>query len=236
MKLVSLLISPFLFACSHNESLLEGAWTLTSAASSGTCSDSNGHLWSDLIFKNDSILIFESQFFKGNQAKYKIEGDTIKFLMEENPKYHFSLTKNRLEFNGEITIRGCKFRERKTYEKNESDYITQKILEQDSINHYQLSISKWCTDGTADIEKHVSTEYSLFTKNMNDSSGMDYFPIELDFKSPKVKFSSDLVFSFEKRQYNINHYNGHQLIIQFKSNDSSYFMQYRLCESRTIEL
>lgn len=236
MKLLPYLIVVLVFACTQNSSQLEGAWMLTSGRTIGYCGYSDGHLLNDLIFRNDSILIFEDQFFKGNQVKYKIEGDSIEFLMEGNPKYHFNLTKNLLELSGEISIRGCKIKESKTYVKSQSDYLTQKILEQDSINIYQLSISKWCTDGTAGIEKHISPEYSLFTKNLYDSSGMDYFPVELNFKSPNIKFTSFRRFSIENRQYNINHYTGHELIIHYNTNDTSYYKQYFLCESRTIEL
>ncbi|NOQ70414.1 MAG: hypothetical protein GQ574_00310 [Crocinitomix sp.] len=236
MKQIPFLIFLFLISCANNSDQIEGAWDRTSASVTGNFTNSQGHLWSTIFFKEDSVLIFEDQFFKGNQTKYKIEDDSIEFLMEENPKYHFSLNNGLLELEGYNTIRGCKFWESATYKRMEYEYVIEKILTQDSINHYQLSIGSWCRDDVANIERHLSSENSQITKNLYDSIGADYFPRELDFNSSDLNLKSNLKFSIEAQDYIIHHYSGHQLTILFQSNDTSFYMEYSLCEDRVIEL
>ena len=113
MKQLLFLLFIFAISCTEKTDELEGAWSLKYGNTTGTGSNSAGYLWESLIFHDDSVFISESRFLKGPHVPYKIENDSIEFIMEGNPKYSIKLKGERLTLSGEHSINGCGFNEKK---------------------------------------------------------------------------------------------------------------------------
>lgn len=213
-------------SCQLKKTDLEGHWTSVTESVQTNGIRSNGFLGGTIIFRDDSIFVYNSFDFLKIRNNYNLRNDSI--IIESDPKlfYEIELNGNELKLSGRNQSLNSKLSE--SYVFNKHDYIipNESELLRDTINIQELKNTHWLIKDSSEINLYYMANSKYHHIISEDSIDLAELPVKIDFNDQKISFSSALSFRFKKEDFFIDEMKHGTLFIKKVRNDTTWFAEY----------